>query len=330
MRHPLRLVAAVAIAVLALAAALTGCSTDSDKNVTRPLVVTSTNVWGSVAQAVVGEHGTVKALYSSPDGDPHEFTPSAADSAQISDADVVLMNGAHYDQYLADATKRTRTVAIVDAAALLGIESHDDDHDHDGHDHDHDGHDHGDDHDHGHTHSADAPNEHVFYSLSAVRKAADKLADELATKAPDHAADYRRNAAAFGVQLDGLQAKLAAIAAKHRGARVAQTEPLGGYLLAAAGITDAAPPAFTNAVANGQSPSAADRAKMDDLLTSKTVKALVYNTQSTDAVTDSVRATAEKAGVPVVNFSESLPAGVTSYIDWQGKQIDALAQALDK
>ncbi|GED99022.1 metal ABC transporter solute-binding protein, Zn/Mn family [Gordonia crocea] len=312
MRH--RLIIA-AVAVLTVVGATSACSTGSDTT-TRPLVVTSTNVWGSVAEAVVGDHGTVKALYTSADGDPHDFTPTAADSAAVGDADIVLINGGHYDEYLADA-KKSSTATVIDVASLIGM--HDDEHEHG---------DHGDH--RGHRHSADSANEHVFYDLTAVGKAAAALADALSRQAPEHAADYRRNAAAFATQLDGLKAKVGEIAARHRGTKVAQTEPLAGYLISAAGLVDASPPAFTAAVANGQTPSAADRAKLDDLLTSRTAKALLYNTQAADSVTLAVRATAEKSGVPVVTLTESLSVGVTSYIQWQGAQIDALARALEK
>lgn len=319
LRHRHSLIAAATAAGLIATAALSGCSTGSgnDSPVVRPLIVTSTTVWGSVAQAIVGDRGTVRALYTTPDGDPHDFTPSAADSASVSDADIVLMNGGHYDEYLAKA-KKSPTATVIDAAALIGVGDRPGGQDRDGHD----------------TarpeHSADSANEHVFYNLTAVRRSADALAAALAEHAPDHAADYRRNAADFGRQLDGLVGKLDGIAARHSGTRVAQTEPLAGYLIAAAGLVDASPPAFTAAVENGQSPSAADRAKLDDLLTSRTARVLLYNTQAVDPVTAAVRATAEKSGVPVVTLTESLPAGVTSYLVWQGSQIDALARAFDK
>ncbi len=311
-RTTARTIAGLAVGALALVAVLTGCSGASrDSSATRPLVVTSTNVWASISRAVVGDHGTVRALYTSADGDPHGFTPSAADSASVADADIVVMNGGHYDQYLADAAK-AESATVIDAAALLGISGDDDAHG---------------DGDRAH-HGSDTPNEHVFYNLTAVRKAATALAGALAAHAPAHAADYRRNATAFDSELDGLQAELDAIAARHRGTKVAQTEPLAGYLIAAAGLVDASPPAFTAAVANGQSPSAADRAKLDDLLTSHTAKALLYNTQAAGPVTVAVRATAERAGVPVVSLTESLPAGTTSYVVWQRDQIAALARAL--
>jgi zinc/manganese transport system substrate-binding protein len=325
-RHRRRLSAAVAAAVVTTTAVLSGCSGGSDSTeVRRPLVVTSTNVWGAVAQEIVGANGTVKALYISADGDPHDFTPSAVDSAAVADADIVLINGGHYDEYLAKA-KKSPSASVIDAASLIGVGggAHDEDHGDGGHDDD--GHD-----DDGHAdypRSSDGANEHVFYSLTAVRKAADALAVALARHSPAHAADYRRNAAAFGKQLDDLQGKLAGISARHRGAKVAQTEPLAGYLIAAAGLVDASPPGFTAAVENGQSPSAADRAKLEDLLTSHTAKALLYNAQAVNPVTTAVADTARSSGVPVVTLTESLPAGVTTYAQWQGAQIDALARAL--
>ena len=133
---------------------------------------------------------------------------------------------------------------------------------------------------------------------------------------------------AVGLVLPALQGKLAGISARHRGAKVAQTEPLAGYLITAAGLVDASPPGFTAAVENGQSPSAADRAKLEDLLTSHTAKALLYNAQAVNPVTTAVADTARRAGVPVVTLTESLPVGVTTYAQWQGAQIDALARAL--
>ena len=94
-----------------------------------------------------------------------------------------------------------------------------------------------------------------------------------------------------------------------------------------AGLRDIAPEGFTSAVEEGQSPSAADRAAMEDLLTTRTVKAFIYNTQAVDAVTEALLSIAKSANVPVVEFTETLPDGVTDYVVWQGAQIDALTAA---
>ena len=67
---------------------------------------------------------------------------------------------------------------------------------------------------------------------------------------------------------------------------------------------------------------------MEDLLRKHEVQVFIYNTQAVDAVTEALLSIAKSANVPVVEFTETLPAGQTSYIDWQQKQIAALASAL--
>ncbi|MYR08474.1 zinc ABC transporter solute-binding protein [Gordonia sp. SID5947] len=301
-----RTLAATVALLGAGAMALAGCSgTDDGTDSGTPTVVTSTNVWSSVASAVAGDKATVTSLYTNSEGDPHEFEASAADTAEVTDADVVVLNGGHYDAYMEDAIKGSEATAI-NAFDLLAGEGHDAG----------DGHDHGD------------MNEHVFYDLAVVGEVATEVGDALADKDPANAETFRTNAKAFNEKITGLRGQLADIKAAHDGTKVAQTEPLAGYLLDEAGLIDVAPAGFTQSVEEGQSPSAADRAAMEDLLSSRTVHALVYNTQAVDSVTESVLASAQKSGVPVVKFTETLPDGVTDYIAWQSGQIQALSAAL--
>jgi zinc/manganese transport system substrate-binding protein len=307
---------------------LSGCSDNGDNSASPgtatpgvPTIVTSTDVWGSVATAVAGDKAKVIALFSNAQGDPHEFEPPAADTAKIADADIILMNGGHYDEYLEDAAKSS-DAAVVNAFKLLG-DDHDGDN-HDGDDHDGDNHD-GDDHE-GH-HHGDA-NEHVFYDLELVGDVADELADALAAKNPSAKATYEANADRFENDIDALRTQLADIKRAHNGAQVAQTEPLAGYLLTEAGLNDIAPTGFTRSVEAGQSPSAADRAAVEDLLKQHRVKAFVYNVQEVDQVTEALLKVAQSSKVPVVEFTETLPDGVDNYIGWQRGQIRSLADAL--
>ncbi|MFT4124848.1 MAG: zinc ABC transporter substrate-binding protein, partial [Gordonia sp. (in: high G+C Gram-positive bacteria)] len=173
-------------------------------------------------------------------------------------------------------------------------------------------------------------NEHVFYNLAVVEQTATTIADALASQDSANADAYRTNATTFTGEVDKLRTQLTAIKTAHSGTKVIQTEPLALYLLADAGLVDVAPESFTSAVEEGQSPSAADRAAMQDLLTHRTAHALIYNTQAVDSVTESLLGVAQTAGVPVVKFTETLPEGVTSYIAWQKAQIEALTAALDQ
>ncbi|MFZ2242094.1 MAG: zinc ABC transporter substrate-binding protein [Gordonia amarae] len=296
---------------------LSGCSGDDGGTAASgtPTIVTSTDVWGAVATAVAGDKAKVIALFSNAQGDPHEFEPPASDTAEVADADIILMNGGHYDEYLNDASASS-DATVVNAFKLhsddSGDDHKDDDHKDDGHDHDHSGN----------------ANEHVFYDLDLVSDVADKLADTLAEKDPDDAATYRANADRFDEQIETLSDALDDIKKAHGGDKVAQTEPLAGYLLTEAGLSDVAPAGFTKSVEAGQSPSAADRAALEDLLRSRQVKAFVVNAQAIDPVTEALMQTARSAKVPVVELTETLPKGVSSYIDWQRAQIRSLTDAL--
>jgi len=290
-----RVIAAL-VATLVAGLSLSACSSTSSSH--RGLtLVTSTDVWASVASAVAGDHASVTALYTSPDGDPHEFTPTPKDSAKIADAEVVLMNGGHYDQYMADAQKSSSAV-VINAFDI-----------------------------HGGSSSAGATNEHVFYDLPTVSTVAHKVADALGAKDPANSAAYQQNATNFSNAIAGIESSVAAIKATAAGGRVAQTEPLAQYLLDAAGLIDATPEGFKNAVEAGQDPSAADTAATQDLLRDKKVKALLYNTQATDETTKALETIATKAGLPIVRLTETLPTG-KNYLTWQTDNVAAIAKAV--
>lgn len=306
--------AAALVSVTALTTALAACSGDSGPQDTdHPVVVASTDVWASVASAVAGDNADVTALFDMPGGDPHEFEPTNADAARVLDANVIVMNGGHYDAYM------ERIAADADGHKVTALD--DDEHDHGDHDHGD-----GDDDAHDHDHEA---TEHAFYTLPVVADTADEIAESLAEVAPSHADEYHANAKAFRAEIDGLRDRMSKLGTAHPNTRIAATEPLATTLLGEAGITDIAPAGFTSAVEEGQSPSAADRAAFDDLLRNHKASALIYNVQSVDPATESVLSTATSANVPVVEFTESLPEGADSYVAWQSAQIASLEKALN-
>jgi zinc/manganese transport system substrate-binding protein len=178
----------------------------------------------------------------------------------------------------------------------------------------------------------DAPefNEHVWYSLPTVEKLADRLAADLAAADPAGAATYTANAIAFKGEVDGLAAKLAAIKAAHAGDKVAITEPVPLYLIQDAGLQNATPKQFSEAVEEGTDPPAAVLNQTLQLFTAKTVKVLLPNAQTESPSTQQVEQAATTARIPIVPVTETLPGGVDDYVTWQTQQIDQLSTALDK
>jgi zinc/manganese transport system substrate-binding protein len=277
-------------------------------------VVASTDVYGSIASAVGGDRVEVTSLIDSPNADPHEYESTPADAATVSRAALVVVNGGGYDDFASRLVESSGTKAtVVDAVRLSGLPGAPEA-----------GHAEGDGHEHGQF------NEHVWYNLPTVRTVADEIAKDLGAADPANAATYTANARRFGTDLDGLQQKVDAIRAAHAGQRIAVTEPVPLYLTEAAGLQDATPEEFSEAVEEGTDPPAAVLAAMLDVVQgADPVKAVVANGQTEGPSTQKVEDAARAKGLPVVEVSETLPDGVDSYVAWQGAQLDALAGALN-
>jgi zinc/manganese transport system substrate-binding protein len=297
-----------ALAVVSLAACGTATpASDSGKI----KVVASTNVWGSVVQAVGGDAVEVKALLDDPSADPHSYESKPADAALVKDAKLVVFNGGGYDDFFAklitsDATKKVEAFPLRDNHAEATSEAPKSDApDADGHDH--------------------SVNEHVWYDLHTVKAVAEAAANELGAIAPDKKTTFEKNTADFSAKLEELEKKVDGIG---KGKKVAATEPIAHYLLDETGAEDVTPEAFSKAIEEESDVPAAALASMNQLVDGKQINVLVENTQTENQVTKQVVEKAKTAGVPVVQVTETLPAGVTGYLDWMSKQVDALAQAL--
>ena len=265
-------------------------------------MVASTDVYGAIASAIGGSTVQVKSIISSPDADPHEYEPTPSDALAVSRANVFVYNGGGYDDFagkLLDATKAKPIGIVVTAFSDF---------------------------------TTDAPdfNEHAWYDLPAMKKLADHLAGALGAVDQQGANRYLDNAKKFDAQIDALIAKVQAIKAKHAGTKVAITEPVPGYLLQEAGLVVATPPEFSKAVEEGTDPPAAVvTANLATFTDPGKVKALVENAQTEGPTTTQAEQAAAANGVPVVKVTETLPAGVTDYVTWMNRQVDALAAALD-
>ncbi|AWK76779.1 ABC transporter permease (plasmid) [Rhodococcus oxybenzonivorans] len=285
---------------------LTACGSDNATDTAAgPLtVVASTNVWGSVAQSVAGDKVEVTSIITEPSSDPHSFETTPSDAAKVSDASLVVYNGGGYDPFVEDVLSSNggnSDQRTVNAFGLLESQSQ--------------------------VRDQGEANEHVWYDVGTVDATAQAIADELGELDPGNAATYQANADTFSGRLKQITAVTDGIAATQGGAPVAQTEPIAHYLLEESSVRDVTPEGFTSAVENGNDPAAADIAATRQLFTDKQVRALVYNVQTDDDVTRDVRATAEAAGIPVVEVNETLPEGL-DYIQWQTNTAKALAAAL--
>ena len=115
--------------------------------------------------------------------------------------------------------------------------------------------------------------------------------------------------------------------AAHGGTQILVTEPVPLYLTDAAGLVNVMPEAFTEAVEEGQDVAPATLLEAQRLIESGTIGVLVANAQTGGAETTQVISGAESQGIPVVEFTETLPEGQT-YLSWMTANVDALSVAL--
>ena len=174
---------------------------------------------------------------------------------------------------------------------------------------------------------ADA-NPHLWYDVPRLPQIADAIAAALSTADPAHRAAYREGASAFVASLKPLDDAIASIRATFGGTAVAYTEPVPGYLLAAAGLVNRTPQEFSTAIEEGTDPTPQAVAETDALFTGRQVKVLLYNAQASSPITDQLRQLAQQNGIPVVPVTETLTPATDSFQAWQLGQVRALTRAL--
>jgi zinc/manganese transport system substrate-binding protein len=308
---PLNLRALATALLLATPFALAACGSDETQQaesagncVTTPVnVVVSVDQWGDIVSALGGDCAKV---------DPHDFEPSPADAAKFQGAQLVVINGGHYDEWATKLAQSTAPNAVVVSAIGTG----DDDH----------GHDHGDgDGGHAHEHSN---NPHAWYSPAAVTGVADTVTEELGQLAPDARDYFAQRRTAFTTSMQPYQDLINDIKTKAPGKRYAATETVFDDMAAAVGLVNQTPPGYQSASSNETDPSPADLDAFLRLLGDRGVDVLIYNTQTEGSLPKQIRAAAESAGIPVVDVTETVAPGADSFEAWQVNQLTALAKAL--
>jgi zinc/manganese transport system substrate-binding protein len=290
----LALTAVVGLGGVALAATGTTAPPASG----RVRVVAAENVYAALARLIGGTRVEVSSVLSDPNADPHLFQPDTANALAVADAAVVIQNGAGYDAFMGrlQAAAPSSGRIVVTIAAVLGV------------------------------HGRDA-NPHLWYDVPRLGRVAGAIAAALGRADPAGRGAYRRGLARFDRSLVPLRREVALIRRRFGGAPVADTEPVAGYLLAAAGLRVETPPAFARAIEDGSEPSPEAVAAMQALLAGRRVRVLLVNTQAESPITQRMQAAARAAGIPVVGVRETLPAG-TSFPRWQLDQARAIERAL--
>lgn len=174
------------------------CGDDADTGAAgQPTVVVTTNILGDVVTRIVGDAADVVTIM--PVGaDPHDFQASARQVDTIRSANVLIVNGAGFEEGLLDVIEGAESDGVAVFAAISTVPTiefgdHDDHKDEDDHD----------DHDH------EGVDPHLFTDPARMALAADAIADFLIENVDGLDVEaVEASAAAYVAELEALDAEV--------------------------------------------------------------------------------------------------------------------------
>jgi zinc/manganese transport system substrate-binding protein len=289
---------AVLVAAVALISASAGCGTGPTASAGSLHVVAGENFWGSIATQLGGSKVNVQSVVTDPNADPHEYESNTNDARAFAQADLVILNGAGYDDWgkkLLDANSSSHR-QVLSVADLLGKKAGD--------------------------------NPHFWYDPQSVISVANAITAAYKSIDWSDASYFDRQRAALGDGLEPYFNKIADIRGRYAGIAIGSTESIFVYMAALLGLKLISPPEFMQAVSEGNDPPASAVVEFQNQVTNHQIKVLVYNNQTVTAVTTHVKELAESNKIPLVAVSETLQPLTTTFQDWQLSQLKQLETAL--
>jgi zinc/manganese transport system substrate-binding protein len=257
------------------------------------------NEYANVISQLGGKYVSVTAIESNPNTDPHTFEASPSVAQEVANARLIVQNGVGYDTYMnrIEAASPSSGRKVIDVQRLLGLPD-------------------------------STANPHLWYKPGTMTAVAAALERDLAAIQPTHAAYFKANELRFDASLNAFYDALRLFAQRFPRTPVAVTEPVGDYMLQAAGAAIMTPFSLQADIMNGVDPAPQDVTLENGLLSGHRVKVLLYNQQVTDSVTQTFLATAKRSGVPVVGVYETMPVPGYDYQSWMLAEVHALERAV--
>jgi zinc/manganese transport system substrate-binding protein len=290
----------VALLLLGIASMITvapvGAATSAPAKI---VAVGAENEYANVISQIGGRYVSVSAIMSNPNTDPHTFEASPSVANVVSAAALVVQNGVGYDTFMnkIESASPNPRRKVVDVQTLRHLPD-------------------------------STPNPHLWYSPLTMPAVAKAVASDLASLDPSEASYFNANVTTFDNSLKPWLTAIAKVKSDYPDVGVATTEPVGDYMLQAAGTDNKTPWTLQADVMNGVDPSPQNVSLQEHLFSAHKVKVFLYNQQVTDSLTETFLTDAHNAGIPVVGVYETMPTPGYSYQSWMLAEVNALLKAL--
>ncbi|WP_125712369.1 metal ABC transporter solute-binding protein [Companilactobacillus kedongensis] len=292
-----RIILTLSVALLSIFLASCSAKTTTHHN-GKINIVTTTDFYGEVAKAVVGNKGNVTSIINNPAIDPHDYEPTTEIAKKVSRADITVANGIGYDSWMNKLSSDSSDAVFIRVGENI-------------------------------MHKKSGDNPHLWYNPKTMPKYANYLAAELAKKQPKNKKYFKNNAKKYIASLKpvrGELTKLKKTAKNTKNKDVYVSEPVFDYSIRAMGFT-IGDKNFEKAIENGTDPSPKVVKDMRDGLHDKRISFLVYNEQAESKTVNNLVQLAHKNDIPVLKVTETLPADKT-YKEWMLSQYKQLNKIL--
>ncbi|CAH1857102.1 metal ABC transporter solute-binding protein, Zn/Mn family [Convivina intestini] len=285
------------IVVASIGFAVVKSNNTNQKKSDKLTIVASTNVYGEVAKTVAGSHADVQAIITKQNVSPEDYEPTRSVANQVSQADIALANGLGYDSWLNKLARTSKKTELIRVGEDI-------------------------------VHKKSGDNPHLWNDPQTMIDTAKYLADVLSKKDPKHKDDYQANAQKYIDSLKPVTDLVNELKEQAPSQKVAQTEPVFGYMLEALGyhITDED---FAEAVEEGNDPSPAVLTSLQNNIKTHQIGFLVDNTQTSSSTVDNIVKLAKENQVPIVKVTETSPTDQT-YVQWKLSELKQIQDIVKK
>lgn len=295
---------------------------------------------------VAGDLADVENLIP-PGIEAHDWEPTPQDMAGISDADVLVYNGAGMEGWVDQVLESIQGTGVSAIEASKGIEimegtGHSHDHEEEGdHSHDEHAHDHAEEGDHshdehahdhaeeGHHHDHGGLDPHVWLSPAMAVKQVRNIEAGLAEAAPEHQEAFKANVDAYVSKLEALDKEFRDGLKNAKRKDFITQHAAFGYLAREYGLTQVP----IAGLSPDQEPSAAQMAEVIEFAKEHNVKTIFFETLVSSNVAETI-ASEIGASTSVLNPIEGLTeediADNLDYIAIMRQNLDALTKALNE
>ncbi|GAA6122529.1 zinc ABC transporter substrate-binding protein [Bifidobacterium psychraerophilum] len=291
--------AAAVFAVVALVSATGACSLRGSAPETTTAtpagpvtVVASTAQWGSLVQELGGSQVKVTSILSSANADAHNFEPTSSDISKISTAQMLVVNGAGYDDWATKAVGKSSV--LVSAADTVG--------------------------------ASEGDNPHLWFSKETRKNMATEITESLSKILPSEKTYFHTQLSTWQKSETALEKRITAFAKGHNDLTYAATEAVAYYLMADLGFKDVTPEGYLRSIQSSGEAAPADLKSFRSLLDKQEADLLIDNPQTSDDASASLVEAARTAGISVIDVSEQMPQGTTTLEQWVSALITQISE----